>query len=434
MKLKLWMRILVALITVSILAVTLASGFIFQEYALANLTNDDTSITPNGAWTMAQVQIALEELGWPATTMAWLSYLRVLLSILTVIPVIFLLLLRAPGGWFGIYVAFVLAMIPALGGSFLQPLLAPYPDLKFIRQIIGGISWQSFFIMFFFFPNGRPAPRWIRWVAWAWIISIILDVPQLILGDPFSGQGFGNTLAQVENFLGFVFLFSALGSQLYRYFWVSNTVERQQTKLVVIVLMFLILSFGGIIPLVNQPLDPQQLGRELILALITWVFYNLSILLVPLAIGASILRYRLWDIDVIVRRTLQYSLVTGVLALVFFGSVTVLQSIFSAISGEQSSLAIALSTLAIAALFNPMRKRVQSFIDRRFYRQKYNAELALAQFTATARSEVQLETLANRLLEVVDASLKPKTTSLWIIPSPKRIKSEQWHSETHSHK
>jgi len=414
MKLKLWMRILVALITVSILAVTLASGFIFQEYALANLTNDDTSITPNGAWTMAQVQIALEELGWPATTMAWLSYLRVLLSILTVIPVIFLLLLRAPEGWFGIYVAFVLAMIPALGGSFLQPLLAPYPDLKFIRQIIGGISWQSFFIMFFFFPNGRSAPRWIRWMAWAWIISMILDVPQLILGDPFSGQRLGNALLQLENFLGFAFLFSALGSQFYRYFWVSNTVERQQTKLVVIVLVFLLLSFVVNIPLISRPLDPQQLGRELILALLGWSFNLLSIMLVPLAIGASILRYRLWDIDVIVRRTLQYSLVTGVLALVFFGSVTVLQAIFSAISGEQSSLAIALSTLAIAALFNPLRKRVQAFIDKRFFRQGYNARKTLESFAAYARNEVELSRLSAELVRAASDTLKPDKVSLWI--------------------
>jgi len=136
----------------------------------------------------------------------------------------------------------------------------------------------------------------------------------------------------------------------------------------------------------------------------------------PVTVGIAILRYRLFDIDLLIRRTLQYTLVTGLLALVFFGGVTVLQAILTRLTGQQSSLAIALSTLAIAALFNPLRKRVQSFIDRRFFRQKYDAEQALAEFAATARNETDLGQLSADLTSTIQETLQPGKISLWLKP------------------
>ena len=134
----------------------------------------------------------------------------------------------------------------------------------------------------------------------------------------------------------------------------------------------------------------------------------------PIAIAIAILRYRLYDIDLIIRKTLQYALLTGLLVLVYFGSVVMLQSLVDNLAGEQSQLVIVLSTLGIAALFNPLRIRVQDFIDRRFYRSKYNAEQALATFAATARDEVDVDHFAAELIALVDETMKPESVSLWM--------------------
>ena len=146
---------------------------------------------------------------------------------------------------------------------------------------------------------------------------------------------------------------------------------------------------------------------------------NLTFLALPAAIAIAILRYRLWDIDVIIRRTLQYSLVTGLLALVYFGSVLLGQRLAGALTGRQESpLVVVISTLLIAALFNPLRVRVQAFIDRRFYRRKYDAIQTLAAFTQTARDETSLETLEPALLTAVRDSLQPEQAWLWLKKEP----------------
>jgi len=416
-------RGLVALLALSILAATLVSLFSFQDFALHNLDIKEMN-TPNAAWTPEQSQAALKELGWPATTVAWWGFVRDLMGILLVYPVLFLLLWRGAGGWFGVYVAFTFSLMGAVGGTFLQPLIAVFPSLEMLDHLIGTLSWQLYFLIFFFFPNGQPAPRCVRWLAWAWIAWMIIQSPLLAQGVQLLAPAVENLISGISSSLAFGFVISALFSQFYRYFRVSNAIERQQTKLVMLVLLFILAIVGVAIPFAFRPANTEHLGQDLILALIQWTFFGLSLMLVPLAIGVSILRYRLWDIDVIVRRTLVYAALTGILALVFFGGVTILQSIFTVISGEQSSLAIALSTLAIAALFNPLRKRIQEFIDRRFYRRKYNAEQALAEFAATARSETDLGQLSSRLTNTVQEALHPEQVSLWLKPASERKAKE----------
>ncbi|MCB0187065.1 MAG: hypothetical protein KDE31_22515, partial [Caldilineaceae bacterium] len=126
--------------------------------------------------------------------------------------------------------------------------------------------------------------------------------------------------------------------------------------------------------------------------LANWAF-NLLGLLLPLCFGIAITRYRLFDINVIIRRTLVYALLSALLALVYFGSVVLLQNVIGRTADEQAPLVIVISTLIIAALFAPLRQRVQAFIDRRFFRQKYDAQQILAQFAQTARDEVEMEAL-----------------------------------------
>jgi hypothetical protein len=146
-----------------------------------------------------------------------------------------------------------------------------------------------------------------------------------------------------------------------------------------------------------------------------WNFlFTLAILGIPIAIGIAILRYRLYDIDIIIRRTLQYTVLTAMLALIYFASVVLLQSLFEALAGQQSPIVIVVSTLAIAALFSPLRLRVKNVVDRRFFRRRYDAKQTLAAFAAVSRDEVDLDALSAALLGAVEGTMQPERVLLWL--------------------
>jgi len=142
----------------------------------------------------------------------------------------------------------------------------------------------------------------------------------------------------------------------------------------------------------------------------------LSLMLIPLSIGVAVLRSHLFDIDLLINRTLVYGLLTAMLALVYFGSIVVSQRVFVGLTGEQSTLAVVTCTLVIAALFNPLRRRIQSFIDRRFYRRKYDARKTLEAFSAKLRNETNLDALNAELVGVVRETMQPTHVSLWLRP------------------
>jgi hypothetical protein len=273
-----------------------------------------------------------------------------------------------------------------------------------VVEMVGVVSVVLFFLLF---PNGRFVPRWTRWLA---VAFIAIDLSRILFAGLYSRSPALESVYYLV-FLGWVLIATWL--LVYRYRRVSTSAQRQQTKWVV---FGTVLGVAGTFPS-QLPLDLALVGGDTpLVLLILNMGFSLSFLLVPFSIGVAVLRSHLFDIDVLINRTLVYGLLTAMLALVYFGSIVVLQRIFIGLTGEQSTLAVVASTLVIAALFNPLRQRIQGFIDRRFYRSKYDAAKTLEAFSAKLRDETDLDALSDDLVGVVRETMQPAHVSLWLRP------------------
>jgi hypothetical protein len=276
----------------------------------------------------------------------------------------------------------------------------------------------------FLFPNGHFVPGWTRWILVVAIISFLL-----LFSIP-NDQWF-TTSSSLSIFVTIIFAtIQILGiyAQVYRYRNVSSYSEKQQTKWVLFGLwLFLSSLILAAVMAEFIPIDSisgvSRAGWESLTTIIWW----LSFCILPVTIFIAIQRHSLWDIDLIIRKTLVYGALTLLIVVAYFGSVVLLQQAFRALTGQDSPVAIVISTLIIAALFNPLRVRVQETIDRRFYRHKYDAQQALAEFAATARDEVEMDQLTEHLLSVVQESMQPEQTTLWLVATPTttNIKSKE---------
>jgi hypothetical protein len=274
-------------------------------------------------------------------------------------------------------------------------------------EIVGNVCSVLFF---FLFPGGRFAPRWTRWLAVAFIAHDIFQLSTTLFAGLYSRWPALESVSYLV-FLGIVV--SLVYSQVYRYRRVSSPAQRQQTKWVV---FGTTLGVGGTFPL-QLPVDLSLVGGDTPLTLLFLkVGFALSFMLIPLSIGVAVLRSHLFDIDVLINRTLVYGSLTATLLALYFGAIVLLQRLFVVLTGETSTLAVVASTLVIAALFNPLRRRIQTFIDRRFYRSKYDARKTLEAFSATLRDETDLQALSDDLVRVVAETMQPAHASLWLRP------------------
>ena len=330
------------------------------------------------------------------------------------IAMAWLIFLRRPRDWFALFVAtfFCLASVVLPIGSALQR--SGILDPMVLRSIQVGFSFC--FVAFpFLFPDGTPVPRWSLGVI---VVSLVygvvgMAVPGLL---PPAAFGAGLTADQIGPLAWLIGMFAlGVAAQSYRYRSVATAIQRQQTKWIVYGLCACLgLALLGII-VVNASSIPDGRVNYMALRIAGPTLILAGAVLIPLTIGFSVLRYRLWDIDLIVRKTLIYSILTALMGLIYFGAIVLLQDLFGRLAGvEQSTLAVVISTLAIAALFRPLRRRIQEWINRRFFRKKYDAQQVLAQFALTARDETDLDALTAELAHVVQETMQPKQVSIWL--------------------
>ena len=271
------------------------------------------------------------------------------------------------------------------------------------------------------FPDGRFIPGLTRWLALGWIAVSLLPIPLLGAFYPWNWW-----LSPLYTLVRSAFYCSLALALLYRYRRMATPVQRQQIKWVVFAAIIVVGEVSVASLLTVLPSYFPALGLLTQLRQLVGSITHILPVLFPLSIGIALLRYRLWNIDIIINRTLVYGTLTVILAGVYVGLVIGLQALLRGIISQDSSVAIVISTLAIAALFQPLRHRLQRVIDRRFYRSKYDAAKIVAAFSATLRQEVDLNTLSEQLVAVVEETMQPTHVSLWLRPTQQEGERSAW--------
>ena len=321
-----------------------------------------------------------------------------------------LLLWRAPHNRVALLGAVCLLAGGATYASPLEALIAQVPFFRWPITLLALVGDASLFLFFFVFPTGHFVPRAMRYV-WAAFIAISL-VLELVPDDMPVSDNLWVLLPAMAALLGLVL--SPAIAQVYRYFRVSTPNEREQTKWVVFGVTVAMLLIAGL-AVVGGLYEPEAVAAW---GLVYHLVYYGGGMLIPLALFGAILLSRLWSIDLLIRRTLIYGALTAALAVLYLVTVVVLQVVVTVLTGEtRSTLVTVLSTLAIAALFSPLRAWLQRAVDRRFYRRRYSAAQTLASFAATARDDVELAGLVSRLVAVVQETMQPEHVSLWLRPA-----------------
>lgn len=345
-----------------------------------------------------------------ALTVVALSYLTLLL----VDAVATVLLVRRSDDWMALLVALTLILLPLPFTPVLHWLSGGW---EMLVQALGGCGWVSFVLVLGIFPSGHFVPRWF----WVPVAATLLITPVAVpafsetTGLRLSAAAMSALLTLWEMVTVGTVL-ALVAGQMYRYRRASTPIQRQQTKWAVfglvislMVLLLFVLPFLWI-PALSRP--------DALFIVLRYPDGALMICILAVAFGVAILRYRLYDIDVLINSTLVYGSLTVILAALYFGLVIGTQALVAGLRGQtgQQPLIIVALTLLIAALFTPLRRRIQATIDHRFYRRKYDAAKTLERFAATLRTETDLGALSNHLMIAVRDTMQPASVSLWLAP------------------
>jgi hypothetical protein len=340
----------------------------------------------------------------PAGAVFVLDLVAVLASITSVLVCLILagvLFWRKSNDWMVVFVSSYLLVYGSVMAGPLERAEAYYPwwpslAVAVVQPLFFTTPTVALLVLF---PDGRFVPRWTRWLI---LFSIPLTVAMLYQPPAYAWALVG------------MIVIGAMYAQIHRYRHVSTPNERQQTKWVLYGLLLWLLLMGVLsVPyrfeLALPPGSPLPWWT-----LVSSTGWWLTLAIVLLSLSIAVLRYRLYDIDLLINRTLVYGALTLLLALIYFGGVTLLQGGLRNLIGHESTLAVTATTLVIAALFNPLRRSIQSFIDRHFYRRKYDARKILGTFNARLREETDLNALSEELVGVAKSTMQPEHASLWL--------------------
>jgi hypothetical protein len=372
---------------VTALAIT-ANLLVLPEYTRSLVTRTIRAELPAAHLTPAEY-VAIE-------TCITAVFTLVCLAVATVIYV------RAARERVALFCAYTL-MALALGlGGFLPGLAITNPVANALSVIFTAVAQVLGGWFFLIFPSGRFVPRWSRWCVLAAAVGmVIVTAPAIARGQPAvaSGQTIGTGL-----------LLIGIAGQVYRYRRVSTLTERQQTKWVVFGLLagLALIVVSRLLYLVVHAVAPAVVKSQVTGNLAGNVFI-LAVAVIPVCIGIAVLRTHLWDIGLVISRTLTYAVVTALLVGVYAGLVLLTTRVLP----FHTAVAVAVSTLAAAALFNPLRHRVQQAVDRRFNRARYDADRAVAAFAARLQDAADPDTVRAHLLAVVNQALEPAHASVW---------------------
>ncbi|GHO49076.1 hypothetical protein [Ktedonospora formicarum] len=350
-------------------------------------------------------------------------------ALTTVIFLLFggLIFWRKSNTWMGIFISFFLINLGSLGTSFAHSDWIPEHGSLLIEIV----SWEATLLsllvypclafFFFTFPDGRLVPRWSWALIGLWIINAFAWIA------PIEPLNIVNWHPLFQSLWLFVVYGGSLSTQVYRFWRVASPTQRQQIKWLFYgyAPVFLITVFGNFLLVWFPSLD----GPDSLLAVALTPLYRWYYLPVPICIGIALLRYRLWDIDVLINRTLVYGSLTAILLGIYLLLVFVGQHLLVSVLGHNDAITLVISTLIIASLFQPLRHRVQQLVDKRFYRKKYDAAKMLSSFTSTLHEEINLEQLSAHLLDVIEETMQPTYISLWLCSPVRSVPSESEVSE-----
>ncbi len=388
-----------AIFTATIFFASLPLYLAQLQTTCVNVTCQYNQLTPEQAETLSGIGLSLGL--YAALTLALIIAMFVVCLVVSA-----LIVWRRSDDWMALLVALMLvALGPIIGASS----LASGPMLwQTLNEGLTFLLTALLLGVFAIFPSGQFVPRWMRWPL---VVLLIVEVPLTFF--PAAGLMTNTAVSQPGWLVTLVGLAGVAFAQGYRYRRVSNLLQRQQTKWVVFGLAAPIATLVGVsvLTLVFPALTDRGSFFPLLLS---WSGFPL--ICVPLGFGFAIMRYRLWDIDALINKALVYGSLTVLLAGVYAGLIVGLQSLATLTRGDIANkpVALVISTLATVALVQPVRRRLQALIDRRFYRRKYDAAKTLAAFSATLHDAMDLDTLRVQVLDVVQETMQPAQVSLWL--------------------